>query len=170
MIVSVIAAAAQNRTIGFQGKIPWNLPSDLKYFRDQTKGKPIIMGRKTFASIGRPLPARQNIVISRQTGFTVPAGVYLVGSFEDALKAAGNAPEVWVIGGQAVYQAALDAGVVDRIYLTDVNVETDGDAFFPILAPTKWDMVKESEWMSDGDGQPRFRFLEFERVVKVEES
>lgn len=131
MMISLIVAMAENRTIGKDNKLPWKLPADLQRFKKLTTGHAVIMGRKTFESIGRPLPQRQNIVISRNPNFKA-AGIEVASSLSKALEAA-KGDEVFVIGGQQIYAEAL--ALADRIYLTLIHEEIDGDAFFPEFDP-----------------------------------
>ena len=128
MRLSLILAKSRNHVIGDKGQIPWHLPDDMKFFRRTTMGKPIIMGRKTFDSIGKPLPGRQNIVISGNARFIAPDGVVVVTDLDSALWAAANVDEVMVIGGAQVYQTALP--MADRIYLTEIDADIDGDTTF----------------------------------------
>lgn len=130
--VSLIVAYSRNRVIGKDNQLPWKLPGDLAHFKRQTLGKPIIMGRKTWLSLGRPLPGRTNIVVSRsgQGDFT---GAVLVDSIDAAFDAAGDVDEVCVIGGAQLYADALSK--VDKIVATEIDIEIQGDAFFPELDP-----------------------------------
>jgi len=134
-VISLIVAASTNNVIGNDGELPWRLSDDLKRFKAVTMGKPIVMGRKTFESIGRPLPGRQNIVISRQEGFTAD-GCDVVQSIEQAVEVAGAAEEIMVIGGSEIYSAFLP--IASRVYLTRVHTEVEGDAFFPSLDEAEW--------------------------------
>jgi dihydrofolate reductase len=136
-MISLIVAMAENRVIGGDNKLLWHIPEDLKRFKALTTGKPIIMGRKTYDSIGRPLPNRPNIVITRQAGWTAP-GVTVVGSLEDAVKTAENmgSDEIMVIGGAQIYSQALQYAT--RVYLTHIHKAYDGDARFPELPATEW--------------------------------
>ena len=144
--ICLIVAAAENGVIGRNGKMPWHLPAELKYFRERTIGKPVIMGRKTFQSIGKPLPGRDNIVITRDTAFSA-AGVVAVGSIEAAVAeaqaaaAASGATEIMVIGGEDIYRQALP--LADRIYLTRIAALPDGDVTFPALDGREWRLVGE---------------------------
>ncbi len=128
MIISLIAAMGKNRVIGNKGKLPWHMPADLKYFRDKTKGKPVIMGRKTFDSMKKPLPDRKNIVITHDRKYDAK-GAAVVYSVDEALKSAGNAEEIMVIGGQKIFEEFLP--MANRIYLTVVEGNFEGDAYFP---------------------------------------
>ncbi len=139
--LSLIVAVAENGVIGNNNDLPWKISSDLKYFKEKTMGKPIIMGRKTFQSIGRPLPGRVNIVITRVTGF-VPEGVVTAHTLEMALDVGKNmalvkgVDEVMVIGGAQIYQLTLPDA--DRLYLTRVHGEVEGDTHFPTLNSDDW--------------------------------
>lgn len=135
MRISLIAAVAANNVIGRAGKLPWHLPDDLKRFKRLTMGKPIIMGRATYESIGRPLPGRQNIVLSRDAGYLAP-GCTAVDSVRAALSAADGAEEVMVIGGSGVYEQFLP--IAERIYLTRILADVEGDTFFPALVDAEW--------------------------------
>jgi dihydrofolate reductase len=143
--VSIIAAVAANGVIGDRNGIPWRLPSDFAHFKRMTLGKPLIMGRHTFESIGRPLPGRTNIVVSRQAGYQ-PDGVIVISSLEAALDhaqtiaRADRANEVMVGGGAQIYAQAL--GLADRLYITHVGLNPPGDAYFP--------RVMQEDWMDAG--------------------
>ena len=128
MIISIIAAMAENRVIGRDNDLPWDLPSEHRRFREITMGHPVIMGRKTFESIGHPLPGRKNIIIATQQGFS-PAGCTVVKDLQAALAACDGADEAFICGGESVFREAMP--LADRIYLTIVDEEFDGDAFFP---------------------------------------
>ena len=134
-MISLIVAVSTNNVIGADGDLPWRLSDDLKRFKVVTMGKPIVMGRKTHESIGRPLPGRQNIVITRQNDFNAD-GCDVVQSTAEAVEVAGGADEVMVIGGSQIYATFLP--LADRIYLTRVHTEVDGDAFFPPLDGAEW--------------------------------
>lgn len=134
--VSLVAAMARNRTIGLDNRLPWRLPADLRHFRALTTGGVIIMGRKTFESLGRPLPERRSIVISRDPAFRAPDPCKTVSSWEAALAAAGEVSEVFVIGGASLYAQTLPHA--DRVYLTLVEAEITGDAFFPEWSSRTW--------------------------------
>lgn len=134
-MISLIAAMSKNRVIGKDNQLPWHIPEDFQYFKEMTLEKPIIMGRKTFESIGRPLPKRRNIILTRDTHFETP-GCEVFHTIEDVLKALKNEPEIMVIGGATIYEQFLP--LADRIYLTEVNIDIEGDAFFPNLDPLTW--------------------------------
>ena len=149
-MISLIVAASTNNVIGNDGELPWRLSDDLKRFKAVTMGKPIVMGRKTFESIGRPLPGRQNIVISRQANFTAD-GCDVVQSTVEAVEIAGDADEIMVIGGSQIYAAFLPTA--DRIYLTRVHVEVEGDAVFPSLDAAEWRKSGSESYESDASNE-----------------
>ncbi|CAE6879444.1 Key enzyme in folate metabolism. Catalyzes an essential reaction for de novo glycine and purine synthesis [Vibrio sp. B1REV9] len=128
MIISMIAAMADNRIIGKDNQMPWHLPADFAWFKRCTMGKPVVMGRKTYDSIGRPLPGRLNIVISRDASLSIE-GVTTVTSIEQALEVAGLVEEVMIIGGGAIYAACLP--MANKLYVTHIEAEVEGDTQFP---------------------------------------
>ena len=130
MIISMIAAMANDRVIGKDNQMPWHLPADFAWFKRCTMGKPVVMGRKTYESIGRPLPGRQNIVISRDDSLTIE-GVTTVTSIDAALTAAGEVDEVMIIGGGTIYEACLPKA--NKLYVTHIDASVDGDTQFPCL-------------------------------------
>lgn len=157
-MLSLIAAVARNRVIGKDNQLLWHLPEDMKYFRETTRGKPVVMGRKTWESLPgkfRPLPGRHNIVVSHNPGYDAP-GATLTTSLEAALVAAGTTDEVFVIGGEALYRLALPKA--RRLYLTELEQAYDGDAFFPEIAGHEW--VERSR-TPGGEG---FSFVIYERL------
>ena len=159
MIISLIAAMGKNRVIGRDGKLPWNMPSDLKFFRDKTKGKPIIMGRKTFESMKNPLPDRKNIVVTHDKSYKVKNAV-VVHSIDEALKAAGNVEDVMVIGGQKIFEQFMQKA--NRIYLTIIEDNFDGDAFFPKLG-NEWKEVKKEKHKADEKNPYDYSFIVLEK-------
>lgn len=150
MRVAMIAALASNRVIGRDNTLPWHLSGDLKYFKRITMGKPLLMGRKTYESIGRPLPGRTNIVLSRQEGFS-PLGVQSVSTLPQALHLAEaeQAVELMVIGGEAIYREMLP--MAHRLYLTEVHGAVEGDAWFPALEMDQWKEVSRED-IDQGEG------------------
>ncbi|MBT3559364.1 MAG: dihydrofolate reductase [Rhodospirillales bacterium] len=165
--ISIIVAMCQNRVIGRDGGMPWHLPGELQYFKKVTMSKPVVMGRRTFESIGRPLPGRANIVITRDAAYA-PDGVIVAHTLSDALRlatehaVAGGATEVMVIGGGQVYAETLDQA--SRVYLTEIHATIDGDTFFPALPPEDWLEVSR---FSDDIGEhsdPRYSFAILERI------
>jgi len=164
--VSLIVAYSRNRVIGKDNQLPWKLPGDLAHFKRQTVGKPIIMGRKTWESLGRPLPGRTNIVVSRsaQTMDTAAlesrfAGAVVVDTIDAAFLAAGDVPEICLIGGAQLYADALDK--VDRIVATEIDIEIDGDAFFPELDPGVW--VETDREPQPPENNLRYDFVIYQR-------
>lgn len=162
MIISIIVAMAKNRAIGINNKLPWDMPADLKYFHDNTIGKPVIMGQKTFESIGRILPDRTNIVLTLDKGFSFP-GVKVVYSIEEAIGIAKDtgAQEAMICGGASIYRQFLPLS--DRLYLTIIDTEIDGDAFFPEIDFNKWKEVKKIENKKDKENKFNYTFLVLER-------
>lgn len=163
MIVSQIAAMSENRAIGLKGGLPWHIPEDLKFFRDKTRGHPCVMGRKTFDSLGgKPLPGRLNVVITRQKDYRVPDGVEVYPNLEAALEALRprySGQEVFITGGGEVYSQAMS--VTDRIYLTVIHSEFEGDAFFPPIP----DHFREIEKRPGrDDGAVKYTFTTWERT------
>lgn len=167
-VVALIVAVALNGVIGKEGALPWRLPSDLKMFRRLTMGKPIIMGRRTYESIGRPLDGRHNIVVSRSVGLAVP-GVEVVRSVEAAIAAGRKAAmqadqsEIMVIGGAQIYGDALP--LAGRIYWTEVQARPDGDVFMPPLAPGEWHEVSRSGPVQDARDEFACSFIVLEKRV-----
>lgn len=160
-MISLIAAMAKNRVIGQSNQMPWHLPADLARFKAITIGKTIIMGRKTFASIGKPLPGRRNIVITR--GNLTNEGCEFVHSLEEALDIAGDEQEVFVIGGGDIFQQALPRAT--RLYLTLIDLEVEGDTFFPDWDEQQWQLVSEVAHPQDEKTPYPYRFLLLERVI-----
>jgi dihydrofolate reductase len=165
LIVSFLAAVDRNLVLGDEKGIPWHLPADLKRFRKLTLGKPIVMGRTTFEHIGRPLDKRPNIVLSRRPHFH-PNGVQVAGSMEEALRLAGDVPEVVVIGGGEVFRAALPW--VNRLYLTFVEGEFPGTAYFPAEFPTpagcEWRVTRRETHPADEKNPHAHAFVIVDRV------
>lgn len=127
-MISLIVAHDHNHVIGYENGMPWHLPGDLQYFKEKTMGKPMIMGRKTFESIGRPLPGRRNIVVTRDANYRAD-GIETATSIEEALALAGDVPEIMIIGGEQIFRLSMD--LTDRIYITKINHAFKGDTFFP---------------------------------------
>ncbi|HJT74703.1 MAG TPA: dihydrofolate reductase [Chitinophaga sp.] len=144
MTISIIVAASENNVIGINNHLPWHLPVDMKYFRDTTIGKPIVMGRKSFDELGKALPGRPNIVITRQKDFTRD-GIYVVPSLEAGIEKAKtfNTEEIFVTGGGEIFKLALDSDLIDRLYLTRVHATVQGDTCFPQFNPKGWKLVKD---------------------------
>jgi len=163
--IAMIAAVARNGVIGVDNKLPWYLPEDLKFFKRMTQAKPLVMGRKTFASIGKPLPNRLNIVVTRDTRFAY-TGVRVCHDLESALRLADQqatieaSEEIMVMGGGEIYAQALPHA--SRIYLTEVDIEVEGDARFPELDASEWEEVQRVPG-SPAEGQPSYSFVEYRR-------
>ncbi|MDE0779837.1 MAG: dihydrofolate reductase [Alphaproteobacteria bacterium] len=160
MILSLVVAVAENGLIGRDGELPWRIPADLKFFKEITMGKPIVMGRKTWQSIGRPLPGRVNIVITRDSQFEA-VGAVVVGDLETALTAAGDVPEAMIIGGAQIYAMAQERA--DRVYLTEVHASPDGDTFLPAFGSDDWREVARERHEVENE-VPAFSFVTLERV------
>jgi dihydrofolate reductase len=146
MRITLVAAVAKNGVIGRDGDLPWRLPDDLKAFKRLTLGKPVVMGRKTWESIGRPLPGRHNVVMTRSEGFAAP-GASVVSSVQQALELLTDHEEIMVIGGGAIYRQFL--GRASRIYLTEVDAEVDGDVTFPELDAAEWEETSREHHPAD---------------------
>jgi dihydrofolate reductase len=160
MIISIVAAMDCNRLIGNKNQLPWHLPADFAHFKSVTMGKPIIMGRKTFESIGKPLPGRTNIILSRNPE-TCFEGAICVNSFEDAIHAIPDAEEMMVIGGSTIYKMLLPQ--VDRMYLTYVDGSFEGDAWFPELDETLWSEKESVIRQADEKNLYDCRFVTLEK-------
>ena len=160
MLHSLIVAAAENGVIGRGNRLPWHLPADLAHFKRTTLGHPVIMGRRTWESIGKPLPGRRNIVVSRTPGFSAP-GCEVAPDLATAYSLTREAPEVFVIGGTRLYEAALPGA--DRIYLTRVLASVDGDARFPDLRPDAWEEKSLGMHPADDRNAHGLQFLLLER-------
>lgn len=163
-MISLIVAASTNNVIGAQGELPWHLSSDLKRFKALTMGKPIVMGRLTFESIGRPLPGRQNIVITRQADYEAD-GCDVVQSIDAAIAATGDAEEIMIIGGSHIYQEFLPRA--DRIYLTRVQAEIEGDVSLPDLAADEWVETSSKEQSADESNDYDVAFVTLERAART---
>lgn len=161
MKVSFVAAMDRNRVIGRAGTMPWRLPADLAYFKKITMGKPIVMGRKTFDAIGRVLPGRQNIVLTRDPGFRCD-GCTIARSIDEAIEAAADAEELMVIGGGELFKQLLPR--VDRLYFTLVDAEVEGDVYFPACQHGAWRERERVERPADTRNPYRLTFLVLDRI------
>jgi dihydrofolate reductase len=161
-IISIIVAMAENRVIGNHNQLPWHLPADLKHFKDITTGSPILMGRKTYESIGRPLPNRTNIVMTSDNTFKAP-GCIIVTGIEDAMMYAenNNVRELFIIGGATIYQQFLPK--TDRIYLTIIHHAFEGDTYFPEIDLLKWTETSAETYTSDANNPYAYTFLVLDR-------
>ena len=164
MRLEFVVAMARNRVIGRDGGLPWHLSEDLRHFRALTIGKPVLMGRLTWESIGRPLPQRLNIVVSARADYALPEGVLLAADIDAglALAARDGASLCMVIGGAGIYRQTLAQAA--RIYLTEIDIEPDGDTFFPALDPAEWAETAREEGPADSPSGLRFRFITLDRV------
>ena len=164
--LSLMVAKASNRVIGRNNKLPWYLPNDLKYFKQVTFGKPVIMGRKTWDSLGKPLPGRTNIVITRQTDFQAE-GAKVVATLDEAVTLAENVAfiegqdEAVVMGGAEIYALALPK--TDRLYLTEVHAEVDGDTWFPEYDTSEWKEIGREDFSAEGPNPYDYSFVVYER-------
>ena len=161
MKISIIVAMGANRVIGHDNRLPWHLPADLKHFRQITMGKPLLMGRRTWESIGRPLPGRISIVITRDGGYEAE-GCIVVHSVDAALRAAQGHDELMLIGGEQLYRQLLPQA--DTLYVTLVDGEFPGDAFFPELDQSEWREVERRDHAPDEKNAQTCSFLRLERV------
>ena len=160
-MISIIVAVAENGAIGSRNELPWHLPDDLKRFKALSLGKPVVMGRRTYDSIGRLLPGRTNIVVSRRSGLAIE-GAVVVHSLDEALQAAGTAPEVVIIGGADIFRQVLPR--TDTIHLTRVHARVDGDVFFPELDPSQWREAAVEHHPADERHQYAFTFVTLQRI------
>ena len=160
MLVSIIAAMDRNRLIGNENQLPWHLPADLAHFKLVTMGKPIIMGRKTYESIGRPLPGRTNIVLTRSPDFNAE-GVLTANTLEQALNHVSAEDEIMIIGGSTIYELTLPRA--DRLYLTCVEDSFEGDAWFPDFDLEQWHIVASEEHSADEKNSSAYRFVTYAR-------
>lgn len=160
MLVSIIVAMTPRRVIGSQGRLPWRLPADLQRFRRLTTGHWIVMGRKTYESIGRPLPERTTVVITRQPDFR-PRGVLTAAGFEQALQLAAGQDEVFIVGGAEIYSLALPRA--KRLYLTLVHADVEGDTYFPEWNDGAWELIGRVDVPADGQHLSAFSFLDYVR-------
>ncbi|MDN5369938.1 MAG: dihydrofolate reductase [Shewanella sp.] len=156
MRIALIAAMANNRVIGKDNQMPWHLPEDLRHFKQVTMGKPVVMGRRTYESIGKPLPGRQNIVITRNSDMTIP-GVTMVSSLSEAFDQANVCDELMIIGGGQLYAEALP--FADILYLTQISLDVDGDTYFPSWDDGQW--VKSSDDSGISANGLEFHFLKY---------
>lgn len=165
MRLSLIAAVGFNKEIGYQGSIPWTIPSDLKHFRGLTTGHTVLMGRKTYESIGRPLPRRTNIVISGRHDFS-PAGCQVADSVAAGLKLASpEETELFIIGGAGIYAIALSH--VTRMYITHVEYSGPADVYFPEVNPSNWEVTSAADPISSPTDQYKFRFIIYDRRSNI---
>lgn len=166
MIISLIWAMADNRVIGIKNRLPWKLPADMKWFRHNTMGKPIIMGRLTFESFGaKPLPGRRNIIISRDANYKTDAKegtIEVFTSIESALETLKDAEEVMIIGGMSLYEQALP--IANRLYMTLVHAEVEGDAWFPEFSMDEWKQTNRIDHNADEFNPYPYSFITLDKI------
>ncbi len=158
--ISIIAAMAENRVIGVNNRLPWRLPADLKHFRKVTTGHHVIMGRKNYESIGKPLPDRKNIVVTHRPDYVAP-GCLVVHSLDDALQAAQSDPEAFIIGGAEIYRQSF--ALTQRLYLTLIHTVIPGDTYFPPFDARDWHEVARERFEADAMNPHAFSFVVLER-------
>jgi len=161
-MLSLVCAMDSNRLIGKDNALPWRLPADLAFFKRTTMGKPIIMGRKTFASIGKALPGRQNIVVTRDPEFDAP-GCDIAPSLEQAITLAGNVDEVMLIGGASLYEQTINSA--DCIYMTLIHHVFSGDTWFPEIKSDQWKLASREDFDADEINPYRYSFIKFVREI-----
>lgn len=164
LIVSIIVAKAKNNVIGKDNQLIWRLSADLKHFKQHTIGHYIIMGRKTYESMGKPLSNRTSVVITRNADYPIPEGHYIASSLENALKLASeqNQEKVYIIGGGEIYKQALSQA--DELLVTEVDCEPEGDTFFPTIASNNWEKTEEEAHRKDEKNQFDYTFITYQRV------
>lgn len=170
-MISMIIAAAENRVMGKDNQMPWHLPNDLQYFKRSTMGKPMIMGRKTYESLGKPLPGRAHLIVTRQTDYQAPNAneqVQVVTSLEEAIQAAQalvlatENKEIMVIGGAEICSLAFSQ--TERLYLTQVHADVEGDVFFPEFDLKQWREISREDYSASGSNPYDYSFVVFERI------
>lgn len=157
---ALVVAVASNGVIGRDNQLPWKLPDDMSYFKLVTLGHPVVMGRRTYESIGKPLPGRENIVVTHNPAFQAP-GCRIVASLDEAWKAAGDVAEISIIGGTSLFEETLP--IADRIHLTEVEAEVPGDTFFPRFDRSQWRETEISRHPADAKHAYPFRIVVLDR-------
>ena len=163
MVLSIIAAVADNQVIGNHNSLIWHIPADLKYFKEKTMGHSLIMGRKTFDSIGRPLKGRTTIILTRQRNYTAPEGCLVAHKLQDAIGMADSSKDVFIAGGEQIYRQAISLEGVDRMYITRVFGSFEGDAFFPEIDQNTWELVECEDHDPDEKNAFAYSFQTFRR-------
>ncbi len=163
--VDIIVALAKKNVIGSGNKLIWHLPADLKYFKSVTTGHTLIMGRKTYASIGRPLPGRRTIVVSKNTNF-VGEGFEVARSLREAFELAKDSKKVFVVGGAQIYKQAIEMPEVSRLLVTRIEASFKGDVFFPKIDRRKWKLTDQIDHKADEKNPHNFSFLTYQRRKK----
>jgi len=164
--ISIIVAKAKNDVIGKDNQLIWRLSSDLKLFKKITSGHHIIMGRKTYESVGKPLPNRVSVVISRNKNFALPDGHIVVHSLEEAIQVCigKHLNQVFIIGGAEIYKQAIK--IADELLVTQVDASPEGDAFFPFINPEKWQIISTEHYEKDQNNEHNFDFVIYKRITK----
>lgn len=164
-MISLIAAIGKNNELGKNNTLVWNMPTDLKYFREKTSGHPVIMGRKTFESIGRPMPKRRNIIITRDLNY-IKEGIEVVHSLDEALKLVlDKKEEVFVIGGEEIFKQAMP--IADKLYITHIDaIDKDANVFFPEIILKLWKEVAHEEHKKDKENPYDYAFAVYEKLTK----
>lgn len=163
MKLSLIVAMGRNSVIGKDGGIPWHLPADLKYFKSMTMGKPVIMGRKTFESIGKPLPGREIIAVTRDAEVYRPEGIRVAGSINAAIATAGEVDEIMVAGGAEIYEQTM--AIANHLYITRINATFEGDTYFPEFDPLEWTGAAAISHEADEKNPYDYDFLRFDKMT-----
>ncbi len=158
--LDLIVARGKNGAIGLKGKMPWHLPEDLKHFKETTMGSPVIMGRRTYESIGRALPGRTNIVLTRDASFNAP-NILVASSIEAALKLVADAPLAFIIGGANLYAQALEKRLISSAWVTEIDASPEADAFFPNLDEKHWNRVVLRE-LDATEARPKLTFCRYD--------
>lgn len=161
MQITLIAAMTTQRVIGVNNQLPWHMPADLQHFKSKTLHKPVIMGRKTFDSIGQPLPKRRNLIVTRQIGFKAD-GCEVFQSIDTAIHAVAKCDEVMIIGGAGIYQQTIDRA--NRMYLTIIDSDIKGDAYFPKWHDKDWVEISNEAFAPDAENPLPYRFVEYRRI------
>ena len=165
MTISLIVAASENNAIGKNNQLLWHLPNDLKFFKNTTWGFPVIMGRKTFESVNKPLPGRTNIVVTTKPDWKAE-GVITVNNLEDGVKKAAetNSKQAFIIGGGEIYKQSMD--IADSIYITRVHAHLDGDTFFPVIDESKWQLTSNEDFAADDKHAYKYSFQIWKKIYK----
>ncbi len=162
-MLSIIVAAAHNNAIGKDNQLLWHMPADLRFFKEKTMGHPVVMGRKTFESVGKALPKRRNIIISRNPDFSAE-GVEVCHSLDEALELLDDTEENFIVGGSEIYKMSLP--YCDKIYFTQIEADFEADTFFPSFNPDEWHLTHEERHAADEKNPYNYCFLTYERTKK----
>ena len=161
VIISLIAAMAEDRVIGLNNRMPWHLPADLRHFKALTLGKPVVMGKQTYLSLGKPLPERRNIVLTHDVDFKAP-GCDIAHDWPEVLALCEDSEEIMIIGGEAVYRQTLP--IATRMYLTEIAIKVEGDRFFPQWDEQEWLLLDKKSFVADDKNPYNYSFLEYGRI------